>query len=406
MGGIELSMGKEGKPLTRTVWAERYVEALVSMPFVSEFVFRSPQTVGSKQREIADLLITQGETNLVFSQKCQEDPTSRSPKKNMLWVLKEAKAGVSQLQGGIKALLNGPFWCEHPRRGHVTFDAALSQINEGIVLVETFKEVDLSQYADSLPLSHNGVDISYLSVNDFLNLAHELRSVPELLHYLKARRCLSEADQRVLGAEKDIFSTYLLNERSLGDCLSRKEARILVRKRRKALSRAISFKKDNDVYCKLLEQVAHELSTRDPNLPNELVGLYEPIGERSGYLKMQLAIADLQWVERTKLGKAFFDTIREVRARANLRPDFAYRAEKLDSKPDWVFVVGSARSMNRAVLVNTATKISHGAIGYYNKTQCLSILDREGQGYEVVWLKHIGEPSEEQKDYGRTYFNT
>src|SRR2546429_157943 len=43
---------------SRTLWAERQVEEFLSLPLVSEFVFRSPQTVDGSQREVADFLVT------------------------------------------------------------------------------------------------------------------------------------------------------------------------------------------------------------------------------------------------------------------------------------------------------------------------------------------------------------
>ena len=44
-------------PQQRGIWAERYVEEFLSLPFVSEFVFRSLQTQDGTQKEVADFLI-------------------------------------------------------------------------------------------------------------------------------------------------------------------------------------------------------------------------------------------------------------------------------------------------------------------------------------------------------------
>src|SRR2546429_1206941 len=62
---------------SRTLWAERQVEEFLSLPLVSEFVFRSPQTVDGSQREVADFLVTCDAPGILISQKCQEDPTVR-----------------------------------------------------------------------------------------------------------------------------------------------------------------------------------------------------------------------------------------------------------------------------------------------------------------------------------------
>lgn len=50
---------------SRTLWAERRVEEFLSLPLVSEFVFRSPQTVDGSQREVADFLVTYGAPAMV-----------------------------------------------------------------------------------------------------------------------------------------------------------------------------------------------------------------------------------------------------------------------------------------------------------------------------------------------------
>jgi len=77
------------RPVRRTEWAERHVEEFLSLPFIMEFVFRSPQTLDGTQREVGDFLIAHGNFGILISQKCQEDPSSRdSRKKNRGFVRK------------------------------------------------------------------------------------------------------------------------------------------------------------------------------------------------------------------------------------------------------------------------------------------------------------------------------
>jgi hypothetical protein len=101
-------------PETRTRWAEGQVEVLLSIPFISEFVFRSPQNLEgprNTQREVADLLIEHMGKGLLLSQKAQEDPESRNDRRNELWVLKNAMGAVDQLIGALRSPTT-PFWCE------------------------------------------------------------------------------------------------------------------------------------------------------------------------------------------------------------------------------------------------------------------------------------------------------
>src|SRR5260370_21142516 len=64
-----ITIQRQNRPLKRTKWAERHVEEFLSLPLVSEFVFRSPQTLDGTQSEVADLLVAHGEIGILVSQK-------------------------------------------------------------------------------------------------------------------------------------------------------------------------------------------------------------------------------------------------------------------------------------------------------------------------------------------------
>ena len=62
--------GKANPPLKRTDAAEVFVEKLLSIPFIAEFVFRSPKKLdGGTDKEVADLLIAQENLSLLTSQE-------------------------------------------------------------------------------------------------------------------------------------------------------------------------------------------------------------------------------------------------------------------------------------------------------------------------------------------------
>jgi hypothetical protein len=140
-------MTKPNQSIPRTVWAEHSVEEFLSLPLISEFVFRSPQTVNATQREVVDFLIAHGNIGILISQKCQEDPTSHDAARTEFWVRKKAKDARSQLCGALRTGAARPIWCDHPRRGRVEFSKGLPKIDRGIVLVEAFQTVDLQAEA-------------------------------------------------------------------------------------------------------------------------------------------------------------------------------------------------------------------------------------------------------------------
>ena len=209
---------------TRTLWSERQVEELLSLPLISEFVFRSPKHNDPTEKEVIDHLIVHKSDGILISQKAQEDPTSRSARKNELWVLKNIQDAVKPIYRAIRKPDDRPKWCEHRRRGRVEF-AALPRIVHGVALAETWCPVNLKGAAADLPLEYLGVPINYMSINDFLNVVIQLRTVPEILQYLNARRELPPTSLHIVGDELPIFELYLMNGGNLKGCAGHADAR-------------------------------------------------------------------------------------------------------------------------------------------------------------------------------------
>jgi len=396
-------------PTQRTEWAERDVEEFLSLPFISEFVFRSVRTaVNQKQEEVADFLILHRGACILVEQKCQEDPSSRTPRKAELWARKKAKEGWSQLRRAFTRPRKFPVWCDHPRLGkHVEFRNGLPPIQHGIVIVEAFLPVDLQPDAESLPLDHDGVQITYLSVSDFLNLAVQLRSVPELMDYLAARRLLPPADLRLIGAEETLFSFYLLNDGSFAGCNGRADARIAVAAQKDRLRAALRSKFEADRYAYLLEHVADELATRNPRfsegVPSELLAAYDPADKRQNYLEMQAALADLRLRERAELGRAFHGAIEQVAGKGQ---GLTFRAARFDSMPDWVYVLGASKKVERAELLSRMMVLMGGAMAFYEKPKCLVIVDRDNRGYEVGLSRPGVRPTQAHVEAGNRLFGS
>lgn len=77
-----------------------------------------------------------------------------------------------------------------------------------VVVVECWQSVQLAD----LPLSSEGVPISYFSSNDFLNLIEGLWAFPEIVFYLEQRALLPAPDRATVGGERVIYARYLQNE--------------------------------------------------------------------------------------------------------------------------------------------------------------------------------------------------
>lgn len=382
------------EPKERGIWAEHYVRDFLSLPFISEFVFHSLQTIDGTQKEVADFLIAYPSVGVLISQKTQKDPLARTSEKTQSWALKEAKRAVSQLCGALRTGRGKAIWCEHSRRGRVELPEGLPAINHGIVLLEVFERVDLNDQAADLPLVYQGIPITYLSLNDFLNIASELRTVPEILAYLDARRGLPYTDLRVIGDERALFEFYLLHNGSLAGCAGKADAAITAAARRDELKSALKAKWEHDQYSGLLEDVADQLATRRKDyadgLSAEALAAYDAPDKRTNYLKMQAVLADLGLRQRSELGRAF-ELAMQKRERAG--NDFTYMAMHIDSRPEWVYVLGSSLGVEPAELEKRKQLLMVGAMAHFRKTHCLQIIDRDKASYEVGLMIRPSPPS-------------
>jgi hypothetical protein len=372
-------------PECRTRWAEEQAEQLLAIPFISEFVFRSPQNLTGPhgtQREVADHLILHHGKGLLVSQKAQEDPESRDERKNELWVLKNAKGAVAQLIGALRSP-STPFWCDHPRRGRVDFPAGLPPIAHGVIVVETFRPVDLQPAAADLPLEYAGTPITYLSINDLINVAMQLRTVPEVYAYLDARRELPESALRRVGDEQVLLEYFLLHG-TFGSCLGHEDAVQALENCTGELDELLDRMVDYRQGSAYLEYITDALATRSSTclegISPEWAAKFDPQESRSNYLRMQEIFTDLGLRERALLGTNFESV---TRALAEQPEGYVHAPVRLDSKPEWVFLFASSKGVEREEIFRRMESSMRAALAFYQKQRCLVVVDRDGAGYEV-----------------------
>ena len=113
---------------------------------------------------------------------------------------------------------------------------------------------------------------------------------------------------------------------------------------------------------------------------------------------MQEELCDLRLAGRALLGR-HFATLME-RADAAKSPAMTFAAVHCDSKPDFVYVLASARGESRAELVDRARTLLLGAMAFYDKRRGMAIVDRDGVSFEVALYEvpthsitafHVGE---------------
>ncbi len=383
----------------RTDWAEAFIAQLASQPLISEGVYRSPQWTDKTQKEVTDILLVLRDQALVLSLKCQQAPGTRSLEREAAWAAKAAAHALSQIQGGLRTIANGTYWCDHPRRGKVQFTPGELKPSHAIVLVETTEPVELP---DQLPLMAAGTPVSYLGASDFCNLVEQLRTLPEIVTYLDARRTLPVESLRVIGKERSLFSYYLLNGERFTQCIGTDDAAVVMAARAGELRTALAHKAEADRYSGLIERVADCLAERNPeylsDLSTEEQSRFDPPTERRNYLRVQEELCDLRLAERALLGQHFAGLMARVETAP--RPAMSFTAVHLDSKPDFVYVLASARGESRPELLTRARTLLLGAMAFYDKRRGLAIVDRDGTNFEValysvpfhsVTAFHVGE---------------
>lgn len=369
----------------RTLWAERFFDSFSSRPLTAECVFRSPQYRDrGKEKEVCDFLLVLRGNAILISMKSQDDPTSRTGDRLQRWTIKNATNALSQAKGALGTIAHEPFWCQHSRRGLVDFKQGSISVAHVVVLTEVLG--DTVELPSELPLLLGSVPVTYLSLNDSLNLLNELRAFPDITAYLDARRILPDKSLRMVGHEVPFYKYYLLNEGSFLGCDGYVDARISSAARDAEWQTILSTMESRHKSASIVEFVSDALATRlksfSDGLDAETIAQFDPADYRRNYLLMQEELCDLRLVERAALGEHFLNIMDKTKKRAGTE-NMTYKAFYTDSKPHFVYVLVSARGIDRATLLGRSTILLRGAMAAYRKDRGLVIADRNGAGFEL-----------------------
>ncbi len=391
--------------MRRTEWAELFVERFAARPLTAECVFRSPRYLPAN-KEMCDHLIVLKNQGIVVSLKSQEDPEARTGEKLQNWARKAAKNGLGQACGALRSARERHFYCEHGRRGRVDFEPMSIEIKHLVVLVEVFATVRLPKVSRSL--EYQGVPVTYFSPNDFLNVIDQLRAFPDIDKYLGARTQLSEEARRTIGGEKALLGYYFLHGASLEGCTDIDQAITETNQRTVELAEAIRAKSDADQHARLIETVSDQLAKRHPNYaegltPEMLAGFDDP-GRRENYLRIQEELCDLQLSDRRLVGERFLEVIDKVKADP-LRESIGYAAIWADGKPDFVYVLVSAKNISRPELLNRLGQLLISAVDYFEKSKGMVIADRDGSNFELMMIINHS-TSSEVRQLGQAFFGS
>ena len=390
----------------RTRWAETYLNRFVASPLTAECVFFSAKFLDKGiEKELCDFLLILKGRAILISMKAQEEPRSRSENKLKLWAAKSAKRGIDQAKGAVRTIREKSFWCDHPRRGRVDFGPNSIKVEQVVVVVEVFD--DVIELPHSLPLNVGEVPVTYLSVNDFLNLVLELRAFRDIRAYLDARLCLPVRSLRSVGGEIPLYKYYVLNDQSFAGCCGYEDARIVAAASEAEWEAHLRFRPLKNKFARIIEAVSDALAVRHQKyaegLEPSVVALYDDPQNRKNYLLIQEVLCDLTLAERQAIGMQFTRLIEKVRKNEKI-DQMAYGAAYVDSMPDFVFVFVSSKGIDRATIIKRESLVLRAALAKYGTRNGLVICDVNGKSFEVQMVCQFT-PDETDETLAKHFFS-
>jgi hypothetical protein len=386
----------------RTQRIEELVARLCGVPLTAETVFLRPtRRDGLLDKEVCDALLALRGDAILFSLKSQDNPKSRVGTKLSSWCGKHAARAVGQLGGAVRAIKAQPFWCDHRRRGRVHFAADLLRPRHAVVILETLDEVALPP---ELPDHSHGVPVTYISLNDTLNLIDQVRSFPDLAAYLDARFSLPLAIRRVVGREEVLYTCYLLEEERFPPVHSLAGIDAIVGPRLGQFRSRQAKKAYLDTFAPLVELVCDALATRRPDfaagLDADTLAAFDPDGQRGHYLRLQEELCDLRLTTRRELGFALFDVRRTLEQSGDRG---AYRAFQASEKPDLVYLLMSTKGIDRPTVLKSTRGMLFAAKAFYGCRRAMGIVDLDGTNFEICLIES-DVMSESERAFGQELF--
>jgi hypothetical protein len=118
---------------------------------------------------------------------------------------------------------------------------------------------------------------------------------------------------------------------------------------------------------------------------------------------MQENICDLILKGRRLLGMKLWELIQSLRP--DEPQDMTFATAHVDDKPDFLYILASAKGFDRATLLKRGVYALWAGLPHYSKKAGLYIADRDGEGFEVVYLSG-SDATDEAREAGRTMFGS
>jgi len=303
---------------------EELTDQFCKRAFLQDFLFLRPKIAG-RHKELTDLLAILEDKCLCIQIKASGKGSPHSRQRLTKWASKKFIEADSQAAGATRKVMTSNISAIHPWRGNVSFHAGDLIPICGIALVEYFGP-PFTLPSEIKYQTSNGIPIHYFSLNDFLNLVDLLGTLPDIIEYLRQRASISDDARSIIGKERDLYATYLLD----GHLQSGLSYRDVENRWSHLIDEEESFdrKRKHNIFVDFYNGLIDELHQRDPDKlsyqPPELIKYMKPVSDRTSYLEIATRLNKLPYNYRREIGKHLFQTAKAVKGDAKIRM-FTYR---------------------------------------------------------------------------------
>ncbi|MDP2919767.1 MAG: hypothetical protein Q8O43_06095 [Dehalococcoidia bacterium] len=383
---------------------EELTDQFCERSFLQDFLFLRPKRV-SVNRELTDLMAILDDKCLCIQIKARGNDSPPSGLRLISWATKQFIKAGRQAEGAIRKVKTSEISAVHPWRGSVVFHLGDLVPVCGIVLVE-YMGPPFALTLEVKPENSGGIPIHYFSLNDFLNLVDLLGTLPDIIEYLQQRAEISHDVKSIIGNERDLYATYLLDGHLRSD-LSYKEI-----KNRWAhlidVEESFERKRKHNIFVDFYNGLISELRHQDPDKlsyqPPELANHVMPLSDRTSYLEIATRLNKLPYTYRREIGKHLFQTTKAVKSDGKTRM-FTYRGL---GQP-WVLTFLVTPNMDRTLrirqlhLLVASNQIRYGCQSVIG-IACPSL--DSNQGFDYVFVDKVTYSEEEVKKLAPTITKT
>jgi len=383
---------------------EEWTDQFCKRAFLQDFLFLRPRRVGTK-RELADLLAILDDQCLCIQIKARGNDSLISEQRLIDWATKQSVTAGRQAAGTIRKVKSSEISATHPWQGNVVFHAGVLVPVCGVALIE-YLGPPFGLTPQAKHRTSEGIPVHYFSLNDFLNLVDLLGTLPDIIEYLRQRAEVSHGTKSMIGNERDLYATYLLD----GHLLSGLSYKEIGNRWSHLIDVEESFerKRKHNIFVDFYNSLIEELHNQDPDRlsyqPPELIEYMIPVSDRTRYLEIATQLNRLPYIYRREIGKQLFQTAKAVKRDGKTRM-FTYR----NFGQPWVLTFLVAPNMDRTLRIRQLNLLVASVQIQYACQSVIGIacpsLD-SNQGFDYVFIDKATYNEEEVKEFAPRIIKT